>query len=160
MQPPVKRGRGRPAFVPTEPDRELVKRAAAAGITDAQIALLLVHHDGLHAGKPIGERTMKRHFALELRRGRAEAHMNVGRSIYLNALQGNATLAIWYSKAQMGWRDPANYGVGPDGERGHPMQGAETLAAKLREAARAIKAIEDAPPPDFALVAGGDEAER
>lgn len=150
-----KRSRGRPAFAPSRAQREAVKTASGAGVADHYIALLILDRS---SGLPISETTLKKHFRLELSQGRADAHLNVGKAILDQAKAGNMTAAIWYSKTQMGWRetqpipaasaDPSSAGTAAD-----------QLAQRLRDAARAIRLLEDLPPPEPELVHDADRQE-
>ena len=44
-------------------------------------------------------------FRAELDRGMAQAHCDVAKSLYDQAVGGNVTAAIWWTKAHMGWSE-------------------------------------------------------
>lgn len=73
-------------------------------------------------GKPIDTHTLRKHFREELDTGIARTHFNVGKSLYDQAVgipqmsldgktqigwikEPNTTASIWFSKAQMKWKD-------------------------------------------------------
>lgn len=87
--------RGQPAFVPTEGQRVAVMGLVSVGTEQWAIAEAL----------KIPLRTLVRHFAEELAKGRGIIHARVGGGIVASALSGNLTAQIFYAKAQMGWRD-------------------------------------------------------
>lgn len=151
-----KRGRGRPRFEPSEAQREAVKTAAGAGVADHYIALMVLDRG---SGLPIGETTLKQHFRLELSQGRADAHLNVGKAILQQAKDGNMTAAIWYSKCQMGWRETQPIPAA-SADPNSAGTAADQLAQRLRDAARAIKLLEDLPPepPELVRDEPGDAA--
>lgn len=92
----LKKRMGRPPFVPTDADRELVQMLAVAGVQHNRIA----NHIG------IDEKTLRKYFAYEL----DSAHdIAVAESINLGLIQqaklGNVTAAIFVAKTQAGWRE-------------------------------------------------------
>jgi hypothetical protein len=145
---PKKRGRGRPRFEPSKAQREAVMTASGAGVADHYIALLILDRG---SGLPISETTLKQHFRLELSQGRADAHLNVGKAILDQAKAGNMTAAIWYSKTQMGWRETQPIPAA-SADPNSAGSAADLLAQRLRDAARAIKLLEDLAPPEPELV--------
>jgi hypothetical protein len=87
----------RTAFVPTQEHRRIVKLAAAFGIPQAQIAVMV----GLRA-----EKTLRKHFRSELDRGAAEAILQVAQSLFkLATVRGNASAAMFFLKCRGGWRE-------------------------------------------------------
>lgn len=103
-------GAGQPPFKPTDEEREQVKKFAAAGITQYQMALLVRHG--------IDENTLVKHFKREIEAGRAAAHFKVGGTLYNKAVNERDTTAmIWYTKTQMGWKETkVNEHTGKDGD--------------------------------------------
>ena len=99
------------AFEPTEEQREAVCKLVSFGTTNKVIGRML----------QIPERTLNRHFARELKNGREIIHAKVGLSLTEQALDPNGPLAakIYYSKAQMGWRERHN--IGFDDKDGKPI---------------------------------------
>jgi hypothetical protein len=59
----------------------------------------------LRFGKPIDKRTLAEAFRAELDRGMALADYAVAKSPYDQAVGGNVTAAIWWTKARMGWSE-------------------------------------------------------
>ena len=53
----------------------------------------------------MSKHTLEKHFREELDRGMAVTHYKVANSLVDNALAGNVTAQIWYTKAQMGWKE-------------------------------------------------------
>jgi hypothetical protein len=100
------------AFEPTEEQREAVCKLVSFGTTNKVMSRML----------QIPERTLTRHFAHELKNGREIIHARVGLSLTEKALSGtNLTAEIYYSKAQMGWRERHSVGIdGKDGELVNP----------------------------------------
>lgn len=94
---------GRPPFIPTETEKNLVKLAVAIGFTKEQIGRLVRPGDGGVSGK-----TIQRHFAAELAMGREWATMAVANRLFATAnsnLPAATTAAIFWLKAVAGWRD-------------------------------------------------------
>ena len=91
-------GSGRPAFEPTEQDRKQVQAMAGCGLPIEQIAVLI-------GSNGICPETLVKHFEREIAIGRARASLNVGKTLYEKAMNGDITAAIWWSKTQMGWRE-------------------------------------------------------
>lgn len=87
-----------PPHVPTELDRKRVMELSGYGVLQPQIADII--------GCSVA--TLLRHYRKEIDEGRARAHAAVGKSLFTMATTGkNVQAAIWFSRAQMGWRDPA-----------------------------------------------------
>lgn len=94
----VKRGRGRPPFVPTDRDRKQVRTLAAMGLMAEEIACVI----------GVTDKTLQKHFKEELSVGPAEATANVAQMLYKQAVdpvKPNVTAAIFWLKARAGWRD-------------------------------------------------------
>jgi hypothetical protein len=85
----------------------------------------------------IDEDSLARHFKTELGQGRAKAQAKVGQSLFQKATSGeDTTAAIWYTKAQMRWRDTSK--VELTGANGGPMQSEITLSPALQELVDAV----------------------
>lgn len=91
-------GAGRKKFEPTPKERVLVKSMAGYGVPFEQIASMV--RDGIHID------TLRAHFSNELTTGKALANAKIGEGLYKKALSGDTTAMIWWTKAQMGWREP------------------------------------------------------
>ena len=120
---------------PTDTERKQVKAMAGYGMPHEHIAALF--RDGIDA------ETLKKHFKKELLTGKATAGMRIGKTLYDRATTGgDTTAAIWWSKAQMGWRDSTR--VETTGADGGPVktESTVTLAADLTDAELAAELAE------------------
>ncbi len=88
---------GKPVFKPTDEERKLVESMVAVGIPHEGIALVL--RDG------IDDKTLRKHFRLELDTAKIKANAKVGGSIFRAALSGNMSAASLWAKTQMGWKE-------------------------------------------------------
>ena len=88
---------GRPSYKPTDDDRKTVSLMCAVGIP----------HEGIAAciGDGIDDKTMRRHFAEELKTAKIKANAKIGGSIFNAAISGNMTAASLWAKTQMGWKE-------------------------------------------------------
>lgn len=118
-RPPNDRGQGAKPFEPTADDRRIVQAAkGTCGMRHDLICQLIINPK---TGLPIDVTTLMHHFSAELAAGKAKAHFNVGKSLYDQAVgipklgtdgkqvgwisEPDKIAAIWFSKAQMGWRE-------------------------------------------------------
>ncbi|UFW91043.1 hypothetical protein BjapCC829_21890 [Bradyrhizobium barranii] len=90
----------------------MVEVAAAVGTPHEDICLLITG---------ISPKTLRKHFADELKRGMVKANVAVGGALYTLATSkgpGQATAAIYWTKTRMGWRETAQAieHSGPDGK--------------------------------------------
>ena len=90
-------GSGRPAFVPSEKDRELAEKLAMWGVAEHHIAPLI--------GDGIDVHTMRKYLLEEIQRGRAKASMGIGSTLYQKAMAGDVASLIWWTKTQMRWAE-------------------------------------------------------
>jgi len=90
-------GSGRPAFVPSEKDRELAEKLAMWGVAEHHIAPLI--------GDGIDIHTMRKYLLEEIQRGRAKASMGIGSTLYQKAMAGDVASLIWWTKTQMRWAE-------------------------------------------------------
>jgi hypothetical protein len=90
-------GSGRPAFEPTEKDREMVEKLANWGVAEHHIAPLV--------GDGINVMTLRKYFMTELERGRAKASAGIGQTLYQKAMSGDVASLIWWTKTQMRWTE-------------------------------------------------------
>lgn len=93
----AREGAGRKSFEPTQREREQVEAMAGFGVPYEQIASLV--RDGIH------KETLFKHFRRELDQGKAKANAKIGQTLFQQAVNGNTSAAIWWSKSQMGWRE-------------------------------------------------------
>lgn len=95
---------GAPKHVPNEQSQELVRALVVAGWT----------HEKIASAVRVDEKTLRKHYANELDHAKAMADAMVSRSLLMQAVGGprqeweraNVSAAIWYSKTQMGWKQP------------------------------------------------------
>ena len=100
---------GRPPHQPTSEWREAVKHRAGLGLPQEAIARYL----------RIDPTTLRKHYADELERGIDEANTEVSGAIFNMAtgrkvlddgsvvrVDPNPTMAIWWSKTRMQWKEP------------------------------------------------------
>jgi DNA-binding CsgD family transcriptional regulator len=106
-----KHGPGRPAYEPTERDRQTVKLMVAAGIERLDIAACL----------GIDPKTLRKYFKSEMRTAAQRANAQVAGSLFNKATSADhpqaVTAAIWWTKTRMGWKETVkNEHTGEDGE--------------------------------------------
>lgn len=75
----------------------MVKNLSGYGVPIRQIAAMV--RDG------ISEATIYKIFSNELERGKAVVNSKVARRLLLNALEGDTTAAIWWTKSRMKWSE-------------------------------------------------------
>lgn len=101
---------GRPAFVPTEEERSLVKALASYGIPQPLMCLLVKRPKGKAKElRPISEPTLRKHFRAELDEGEPSLIAKVADSLVKTALDrthpGHVVAARFFLKARAGWRE-------------------------------------------------------
>ncbi|HSG20980.1 MAG TPA: hypothetical protein VLA31_09440, partial [Burkholderiaceae bacterium] len=79
-------------------ERKQVEAMSGYGLPIEQIAVLV--RDGIDYD------TLRKHFAQELISGKAKANAQIGKGIFQKAMAGDTTAQIWWSKCQMGWKEP------------------------------------------------------
>jgi hypothetical protein len=95
---------GRKPHQPDDRLRGLVKWLRIAGYREDQVAEAM----------SLDPKTLRKHYREELDNAKARTDAMVASSIVMNAVGGpkhewqkaNMTAAIWYTKTQMGWREP------------------------------------------------------
>lgn len=102
---------GRPSYKPTDDDRKTVSLMCAVGIP----------HEGIAAciGDGIDDKTLRKHFAEELKTAKIKANAKIGGSIFNAAISGNMTAASLWAKTQMGWKETSVTEV--QGKDGAPL---------------------------------------
>lgn len=101
-------GAGRKPFVPTDEERKQVAALAGFGLPQEHIAVMV--RGGIDTG------TLAKHFAPELILGKAKANAKIGQTLFQQAIRGDTSAMIWWSKSQMGWRETQRREhSGPDG---------------------------------------------
>lgn len=91
-------GAGRKPFEPTDAERKQVEAMSGYGVPFEQIAALI--RDGIHVD------TLREKFPAELVNGKAKANAQVGKGVFQKAMAGDTTAMIWWTKCQMGWKEP------------------------------------------------------
>lgn len=86
---------GRPRHQQTPENRKLAETVAGLGLPHEQIGALL----------GIDDKTLRKHYRLELDQGIAKANSNVVKSLYSKAVDGDVTACIWWTKTRLGWKD-------------------------------------------------------
>lgn len=106
--------------VPSEENRKMVETAAGIGLRHEMIATLL----------GITDKTLRRRYRKELDIGKAKAGFSVAKTIYDQALKGDRTMCIWWSKTQLGWRETVQIATPPGESLNHGAPGeAELIGA-------------------------------
>lgn len=95
----------RPAHQPTEATRATVEAlAGVAGLRQAEIAAYI----------GVSEKTLRKHYAAELRRATVTAVAKVAETLFQKAVNGDTTAMIFWLKARAGWSDKPTADSGDD----------------------------------------------
>lgn len=80
-----------------------------------------IPHEGIAAciGDGIDDKTLRKHFAEELKTAKIKANAKIGGSIFNAAISGNMTAASLWAKTQMGWKETSVTEV--QGKDGAPL---------------------------------------
>jgi len=129
-------GAGRKPFEPTDAERKQVEAMSGYGVPFEQIAALI--REGICID------TLRDKFATELVNGKAKANAQIGKGIFQKAMAGDTTAQIWWSKCQMGWKEPPRQ-LEHTGKDGAPIAVATLDVSKLgTEVLAQIMAAKDA----------------
>lgn len=131
-------GSGRPAFVPTPEERELVAKLSGLGLPQNQIRMLV------RGG--IALETLLEHFRVELDEGKAKTGWDIANALYSKAMKGDVTAMIWWTKTQMRWSETQKIEV--TGKEGGPIQTVDFSKLSTEALLELSKAIADAAPED------------
>lgn len=82
---------------PTPETRRLVKAMSSVGVPHTLIASKV--------GSGIDDVTLRKHYREEIDQGRAEACAKIGKKLFDRAMAGDTSALIWWTKAQMGWKE-------------------------------------------------------
>ena len=95
-------------FVPTDEQKRTVKKMAEVGILVDQICKCIINPN---TSNPISKQTMYDNFRHELETGMIEANTSVAQSLHQQAVGGNVSAGIWWTKARMGWSETKNHEI-------------------------------------------------
>ena len=113
--------RGQPKYKPTEADRNTVRSMAATGFPHEQIATCL-------GTAGIDPKTMRKHFAVELKTAAIKANAAVANRAYQMAVAGNPPSATYFWLKCHGWKETSRVEhSGPDGRALIPIEAAREL---------------------------------
>ena len=120
-------------YEPSDDDRNSVKAMTAIGTPQDDIALVL----------GITGKTLRKHFADDIKFGMIKANAAVGGALYRAATTpgpGQVTAQIWWTKTRMGWKEPAQ-GIELTGKDGKPIEvrKIERVIIRPGEASKAAK---------------------
>jgi hypothetical protein len=107
---------GRKAFVPNPDQCHIVRTLTRLGIPQKHICRAVTNPQ---TGKPLDAKSLRKHFALEIRTGAVELNLIVGRFIIATILgqppppgtvaitdeRARARLTILFAEARMGWSE-------------------------------------------------------
>lgn len=106
------RGRGQPAFLPTDKDRRLVKEMASCGTPQ----------DGIARQIGITAPTLRKHFKVELSKAEDEANFRVAQFMFATIMgipvpgvppvtneTTRGSLAMFWAKTRMGWKETVDH---------------------------------------------------
>jgi hypothetical protein len=132
---------GMPAFEPAQEQRTLVESLVAYGIPYLEICRLVINP---RTKRPINTETLMKHFRDELDVGATKANAKVAESLYTQALAGNMTAAIWWTKTRMGWKETIrSEHTGADGGPIKVTEARDRLAHLIAGEASALGTGED-----------------
>ena len=123
---------GMTIFEPTDEQRRIVERAAGLGLRQDKVCQLIISP---RTNGPISKETLEKHFRAELDRGMALADYAVAKSLYDQAVGGNVTAQIWWTKARMGWKETQ---VVENRATGFEGMSAEEIAKEIEERANKL----------------------
>lgn len=133
MSEEPKRGRGRPAYEPTEKDRKQVLAMAGIGLTHDQIAKIMA----------ISDETLRKYYPNELETGLSRMNAMVAQNLFSIATskgQGSVAAACFWLKTRARWHEVSR--TEHTGADGGPVQiatqtiDASELNAEERDAVR------------------------
>jgi hypothetical protein len=106
-------------FTPTPEQRHAVACMISVGTP----------HEAIARALDISQPTMYRHFAHEVKNGKAAVHAAIAKRITAMALSGDKTMMIFFAKSQMGWRD--SYRVDFEDKNGEPANMANLFTINI-----------------------------
>lgn len=111
---------GRPEFVPTEKDRELVKNMARCNMPQESMTLMVRWPNG----RPISVKTLRKCFREELISGHTEVGMQLVGAAYKKAMAGDTGAICFLLKTGYGFRETVHQEI--TGKDGAPLQAGAT----------------------------------
>jgi len=95
------KGAGRKPYTPNQKDRDIIAIMTASGIPQVNI------------GRSIGidVKTLKKYYRPEMKSSADIANAKVAQSLFNQAINGNITAAIWWTKSRMGWKETRDQNV-------------------------------------------------
>ena len=127
----------RPQFQPTDEDRALVEQLAAFGIPVESMTLFVKTKEG----KPISERTLRKHFVKELDQGELKANVKVAQTLFKKAISGDTTSMIFWLKTRARWKESPQQ-VEVTGKDGGPVE-QKTTVVDEKQIKAAVAKLED-----------------
>ena len=127
----------RPQFQPTDEDRALVEQLAAFGIPVESMTLFVKTKEG----KPISERTLRKHFVKELDQGELKANVKVAQTLFKKAISGDTTSMIFWLKTRARWKESPQR-VELTGKDGGPVE-QKTTVVDEQQIKAAVTKLED-----------------
>ncbi|MDB9704591.1 hypothetical protein OAA86_11030 [Rhodospirillales bacterium] len=95
------KGAGRKPYTPNQKDRDIIAMMTASGIPQVNI------------GRCIGidVKTMKKYYKTVMECSGDMANAKVAQSLFNQAINGNTSAAIWWTKSRMGWKEKRDQNV-------------------------------------------------
>jgi|TARA_R110000744_G_scaffold53624_1_gene114439 hypothetical protein len=112
-------------YIPTDEERTMVEKMASIGITQEDISKVV--------GGGIERHTLAKHFRKELDTAKIKANAAIGLTLYNKALNGDTASLIWYSKAQMGWREKSQIEIEHSGDLSVSINLTPVKALKIKD---------------------------
>jgi hypothetical protein len=100
---------------PTDQTRRVAEQMSGLGLPHEQIGAII----------GIDDKTLRLYYQTELKIGKAKASSHVAKTLYDKALSGDTTACIWWTKAQMQWREKVDLNHG--GQENNPVKIESTL---------------------------------
>lgn len=70
-----------------------------------QMSGLGLPHEQIAAIIGIDDKTLRKYYQPQLKIGKAKASVQVAKTLFEKAISGDTTSCIWWTKAQMGWKE-------------------------------------------------------
>ena len=98
---PNPKGAGRKPYSANQKDRDIITLMTASGIPQVNI------------GRCVGidVKTMKKYYKTEMESSADIANAKVAQSLFNQAINGNTSAAIWWTKSRMGWKETRDQNV-------------------------------------------------